>query len=132
MIPKKILIVDDEPDVAAYLETLFQDNGYNTIIAYDGVAGVKIAQAEKPDLITLDVTMPNQSGIKTYECYKSDPDLIHTPVIIITATGDAFPDFLEKFKGLPDPEGFMGKPIDPFKLIEMISKVLTAGTSLSA
>jgi len=129
MIPKKILIVDDEPDVAAYLETLFQDKGYDTAIAYDGVSGLEIAQSEKPDLITLDITMPIQSGVKTYERYKSDLDLLNIPVIIITAVGDSMGDLIEKFKGLPEPEGFMGKPIDPDKLLQMISEILTARTS---
>jgi len=129
MIVKKILIVDDEPDVAAYLETLFQDKGYDTAIAYDGVSGLEIAQSEKPDLITLDITMPIQSGVKTYERYKSDLDLLNIPVIIITAVGDSMGDLIEKFKGLPEPEGFMGKPIDPDKLLQMISEILTARTS---
>ena len=73
--------------------------------------------------------MPIQSGVKTYERYKSDLDLLYTPVIIITAVGDSMGDLIEKFKGLPEPDGFMGKPIDPDKLLQMISEILAARTS---
>jgi len=54
---KKILIVDDEPDVLTYLTALFQDNGYDTLTAEDGVKGFDLAKSEMPDLITLDITM---------------------------------------------------------------------------
>lgn len=123
---KKILIVDDEPDVATYFEALFQDNGYQTIVAYDGVEGLKLAKSEKPDLITLDITMPVHSGVKTYGHYKSDVRLIHTPVIIITAVGESKKDFLEKLKELPEPEGFISKPIEPGQLLTLISEILKA------
>lgn len=126
---KKILIVDDEPDVAIYFESLFQDNGYRTVVAYDGVAGLKLARSEKPDLITLDITMPVHSGVTTYGHYKSDARLINIPVIVITAIDESMKDFLEKLTGLPEPEGFISKPIDPEKLLDLISQILNAGTS---
>ena len=56
---KKVLVLDDEPNVVAYLETLLQDNGYDTVSAGDGREGMEKARSEKPDLITLDILMPN-------------------------------------------------------------------------
>ena len=121
---KKILVVDDEKDVLAYLTTLLEDNGYETISAEDGKKGFDLAKQEKPDLITLDITMPDQSGVRTYRYYKEDDELKGIPVIIITAVGDSMRSFLKKLAGFQEPEGFMNKPIDEKELLEMISDLL--------
>ena len=121
---KRILVVDDEQDVRSYLIALFEDNGYETLAAKDGIEGFKIAKAEKPDLISLDIAMPDQSGVRTYRQYKKDPDLKDIPVIIITAVGDNLRIYLKKVSGFPIPEGFMNKPIDPEELIAMTKELL--------
>ncbi len=121
---KKILVVDDEQDVLTYLTALFQDNGYEVITAKDGVEGFDLAKAEKPDLITLDITMPDQSGVRTYRYYKGNDDLKEIPVIIVTAIGDSMRSFLKKLGGFPEPEGFMNKPIDEAELLKMTSDLL--------
>ena len=76
---KKILIVEDEQDILAYFEAIFQDNGYDTVSAKDGIEGFERAKSEKPDLIALDITMPKQSGLKIYRQFK-DP---RTPPLFI-------------------------------------------------
>ena len=63
---RKILIVDDEPDVITYLETFFHDQGYGTLSAQDGKVGFAKARAEHPDLITLDISVPEESGVKMF------------------------------------------------------------------
>ncbi|MFZ5563095.1 MAG: response regulator [Thermodesulfobacteriota bacterium] len=123
---KKILVVDDEQDVLNYLTALFQDNGYQTVTAGDGLKAVEAARAEKPDLITLDITMPDQSGIRTYRQYKQDPALKKIPVIIITAMGEDVNTFIKRLQGFVKPEGFMSKPIDPDRLVEMTAGLLAA------
>jgi len=80
---KKILVVDDEQDVLFYLSTLFEDNGFDTITAENGIEALELAKSELPDLITLDITMPEQSGIKTYRYLKNDINLQNIPVIIV-------------------------------------------------
>ncbi|KPA15307.1 response regulator receiver protein [Candidatus Magnetomorum sp. HK-1] len=122
---KTILVVDDESDMVKYLTALFQDNGYETITAFDGVKGFDMAKSEKPDLITLDITMPEQSGVRTYRMYKDDPEVKAIPVIIVTAIGDTMHSFLKKLSGFSKPEGFMSKPIDPDELIKMVSGLLS-------
>jgi len=122
---KKILVVEDEEDVLTYLTTLFQDNGYETVSAIDGVQGFELARSEKPDLITLDIVIPDQSGVRTYRQYKEDPELKNIPVIIITAVGDSLRSFLKKLSGFSEPEGFMNKPIEPEKLLKMTSDLLS-------
>jgi len=121
---KRILIVDDESDMVKYLSALFQDNGYDTISAFDGAKGFEMAKDNKPDLITLDITMPEQSGVRTYRMYKDDPEIKDIPVVIITAIGDNMKSFLKKLGGFSKPEGFMSKPIDPDELLNMVSELL--------
>ena len=122
---KKILIVDDEQDVLTYFEAIFLDNGYDTVSAKDGIEGFELAKSEKPDLIVLDVAMPQQSGLKTYRQYKRNPALTNIPVIIITAVDDSFRIFLDEFKELASPEGIFNKPIDPQELLKVVAEILS-------
>jgi CheY-like chemotaxis protein len=126
---KTVLVVDDEQDVLTYLTALFEDNGYATITAMDGIAAFDKAKSEKPDLITLDITMPDQSGVRTYRQYKDDPELKGIPVIIVTAIGDDMRSFLNKLKGFQKPEGFMNKPIEPKVLMKMAADLLADKTN---
>ena len=122
---KKILVVEDEQDVLTYLTTLFQDNGYDTVSAVDGVEALEIARKEKPDLISLDMAMPDQSGVRAYRLYKKDDELREIPVIIVTALGDSMRSFLKRLGGFSEPEGFMAKPIDEEKLLKMVADLLS-------
>ncbi len=122
---KKILVVEDEQDVLTYLTALFQDNGYDTVTAVDGVEAFERARTEKPDLISLDIAMPDQSGLRTYRQYKKDDELKDIPVIIVTALGDSIRSFLKRLGVFPEPEGFMTKPIDKEKLLKMVADLLS-------
>jgi CheY-like chemotaxis protein len=128
---KTILIVEDEPDVATYLETLLQDNGYDTVSAGDGRAALEKARAERPDLVCLDINLPVKSGIGFYRALKEDPNLSATPVIIVTAvTGlggkpETFRKYLSTRKQVPPPEGFIAKPIDREKFLKTIRQILS-------
>jgi CheY-like chemotaxis protein len=127
---KKILVVDDEPHVVTYLETLLQDNGYDTVAAFNGREGMEKVRAGKPDLICLDITMPEESGVRFYRELKEDPSLHAIPVIVVTAVtgygGD--PDGLKKFlstrRHVPPPEGYFSKPIDKLEFIAAVRKLL--------
>ncbi len=127
---KKILIVDDEDDILEYLGTLFQDNGYETLAARDGEEAMKFTREEKPDLVTLDITMPEKSGVRYYREVKEDPDLCGIPIIIVTGvTGwgldpDGFQKFISSRKQVPPPEGFMSKPIDRDILLKMVGDLI--------
>ncbi len=121
---KKILVVEDEKDVSTYLVTLLEDNGYETVTAEDGIKGIDVAKQEKPDLITLDIAMPNQTGVRTFRQYKEDEDLKAIPVIVITAVGDDMRRYFNKVPGFKNPEGFMNKPIDEERLIKMVEELI--------
>jgi CheY-like chemotaxis protein len=121
----KILVVDDEPDAVNYLAALFQDNGYDTITANNGKQALDTARSQMPALITLDLSMPEESGVRAYRNIRSDPDLKQIPVIIITAVGDSMKNFINKLKVIPEPEGFMSKPIIPDELMKMTADILS-------
>jgi CheY-like chemotaxis protein len=127
---KKILVIDDEPDVVAYLETLLQDNGYETTGVSNGRDGMERVKANRPHLICLDITMPEESGVRFYRDLKEDPALRAIPVIIVTGvTGYAGdPEGLKKFlstrRHLPPPEGYFSKPIDQAEFIAKVRQLL--------
>jgi CheY-like chemotaxis protein len=128
---KMILILDDEPHVVAYLETLLHDHGYETVSAPDGRRGMEKVKSENVDLICLDISMPEQSGIRFYRNLKEDPDLQAIPVVVVTAVtgygGDAesFRRFLSTRKQVSPPDGFLAKPIDKREFLNLIAAVLS-------
>ncbi len=122
---KRVLVVEDEVDVRTYISTLFQDQGYEILTAENGKEGFELALKEKPDLITLDIAMPSQSGMRTFRMFKDSEELKSIPVIIITGMGENVESFIKRLKGFSSqPEGFMGKPIDEEKLIKMVSDLI--------
>jgi CheY-like chemotaxis protein len=122
---KRILIVEDEQDILAYFKAIFQDNGYDTVSAKDGIEGFELAKSEKPDLITLDITMPMQSGLKLYRQFKDHPELKNIPVIIITAHDDFLGIFIDDLKEYAPPESIFYKPIDPRRILKLIAEILS-------
>jgi CheY-like chemotaxis protein len=128
---KKILVLDDETSVVTYLETLLQDNGYDTVSASDGREGMEKALSEKPDLITLDISMPEKSGVRFYRELREARELAKTPVVIVTAvtgyggSSGEFEKFISSRKHVPPPEGFVAKPIDRDEFLKVIGDLLS-------
>jgi CheY-like chemotaxis protein len=121
---KKILIVDDEPDVASYLAAFLKDNGFVVRTAADGRQGMEQVRAEQPDLITLDINMPEESGVRMYRHLQEDPDLKNIPVIIITGISNSFKGFIETRRQVSPPAGYFEKPIDRVLLLAKAREVL--------
>jgi CheY-like chemotaxis protein len=127
---KLILVVDDEPDERSYLTTLFEDNGYATASANDGNEALALVKGNKPDLITLDISMPEKSGIKFYRELKEDAELSNIPVVVVTGvTGmgrnpEDFERFLASRKSIPVPDGFQPKPVEREELLGKVSQLL--------
>jgi CheY-like chemotaxis protein len=119
---RKILVIDDEPDVVSYLTTFLEDEGFAVISAQDGPDGIAYARAERPDLITLDITMPGMSGIEVLTILRRDPELNPIPVIVITGV-TSFKKQLS-FRGVRPPEAFMQKPMDLELLMSNIDNLL--------
>ncbi len=121
---RTILIVDDEPDVVAYLTTLLEDNGYQTITAKDGKEAVEIAKKQKPALISLDISMPEESGVKAYRELQDAAETKDIPVIIVTGISADFERFIRSRKQVDPPEAYFEKPIEPEKYLEKVAELL--------
>jgi CheY-like chemotaxis protein len=125
---KKILVVDDEKDVCVYLSRIFQENGFEVSCAADGTEALAAVERDKPDLITLDLSMPARSGVGFYKDIKSRPDLSRIPVVFVTGvTGIGGPSDTERFYKttgqVPPPDGFIAKPIDPEEMVDLVRKL---------
>jgi len=123
-VKKKILIVDDEPDVVIYLKTLLEDNDYITIAAENGKVGMEKAISEKPDLVTLDITMPEESGVRMFRDMQDNNETKDIPVIIITGVSLEFKRFLETRKQVDPPTAYFEKPVDRDELLAKIKEIL--------
>jgi len=126
---KKILIVDDEPDVRNFLATLIQDAGFQTDTAVDGVDALEKLQAEIPDLMTLDMVMPRKSGLRLIRTIKQNEKWAGIPIIVITAHAhDEFGnEDIREFNAFTSnmrPRYIMEKPVTPEKLIKAICEIL--------
>jgi CheY-like chemotaxis protein len=121
---KRVLIVDDEEDIRTYLSTLLEDQGFQTVQAKDGEEAMKIIQAGPPDLITLDISMPEKSGVKFFREMKTDDRWKHIPVIIVTGVSEDFRNFISSRHQIPAPEGFVSKPISPEEILNLVRKLI--------
>jgi len=124
---KKILVIDDEPDMLAFLTTLLEDNGYETMTAMDGEQGLAMAKAQMPDLISLDLLMPNKTGIKMYRELRKDDAIKEIPVVMVTGfTKEDVPsmDFKEwiQKRAIRPPEAYLEKPVNKEMLLDAVRK----------
>jgi DNA-binding response OmpR family regulator len=126
---KTILVVEDEDDVMDYLVTFFEDNDFNVITATNGKTGFEKAKADKPDLISLDISMPEESGIRMYRNLHDTPSTNDIPVIVITGVSSEFKGFLESRKQVKPPAGYFEKPIDRDAVLARIREILNVNRS---
>lgn len=122
---KRILVVDDDPNIVVYLTTLLEDSGFATLSAENGRQGMEIAIAEKPDLVLLDITMPEESGVKMFRRLQSEENTKDIPVIIITGISHDFKKFIETRKQIKPPAAYFDKPIEREELLEKIREILS-------
>ena len=120
--PYKILVVDDEADVRAFICAVLEDNGASVLEASDGDAAMAVARREAPDLITLDITMPGKDGGEVFEELRNDPSLRDIPVCIISAHPDLRRLIYQRT--VPPPDGYLDKPIDERGLLMNVRKTL--------
>lgn len=121
---KKILIVDDEPDMVEWLKTFLEDSGYNTVSAPNGERGFEMAKAENPDLITLDISMDKQSGIKCYRNLCDSEDTKNIPIIMVTGVAAEFKQFIESRKQIPKPSAYFEKPVEREDLLKKVKELI--------
>ena len=115
----KILIIDDEPDFAKLLKKRLEINGFEVAIAVNGNEGLNKIKAEKPDLVLLDILMPEKDGYTLLQEMKGDESISKTPVIVVTAK--PYMQDLFAIEGIHD---YLVKPIDDDDLLLRIKLAL--------
>jgi CheY-like chemotaxis protein len=121
---KTVLVVDDEPDAREFLTTVLEDNGYVTVSAKDGAEAIALIEAGAPDLVTLDITMPEKSGVAVYRRLKEDEQLKSVPVIMVTGVSGEFEKFISSRRQVPPPEGYVSKPVDHEQFLKMVEDLI--------
>lgn len=126
---KRILIVDDEMDMKIFLSTLLESRGYEPVVSKDGKEGLEKAGIIKPDLIILDVMMPEEGGVLMYRRLKTDEALRHIPVIILSAVSPkTYQHYLKllniKTEDALEIDAYIEKPPDAEDLINCIERMV--------
>ena len=146
--PKKVLIIDDDPNTVRYLSVVLSDHGYDTACASDGNAGFEKIKQAIPDLLVLDVMMPKKTGFVLFEQLKKDDRYKDIPVLMLTGVSGVLDD-LESRKdeasekpydslrqslakkirqlreeGLVKPDMFMDKPVDLDSFIANVQELI--------
>jgi CheY-like chemotaxis protein len=121
---KTVLVVDDDPDTMTYLTTVLEDHGFATVSASNGAEALrKIAEAP-PDLVTLDIAMPEKSGVAVYRALKEDEQLQQIPVIITTGISEEFEKFISSRRKVPPPDAYLAKPVESDQLVSTVNRLL--------
>ncbi len=118
---KKILIVDDEPDILEFLQYNLRKEGYAVVTASDGKQAIGVAEREKPNLILMDIMMPELDGVETCRMLRSRKEFNDTPIAFLTARDEDFSQITALDVGGDD---YITKPIKPRVLLSRISALL--------
>lgn len=118
---KKILIVDDEPDIVETLKFLLESENFEVLIAHDGEEALKKAKENKPDLMILDVMLPKINGYKVCRLLKFDSKYKHIPILMVTARSQEEDKIIGEETGADE---YITKPFDINEIIEKVNYYL--------
>ncbi len=118
----KILVVDDEPDILTFLAAVLEDQGATVIQAADGEQALALTIREKPDLVTLDLSMPGKNGGYVFEEIRNNPEIASTKVCIITGKPELRRLIYER--PVAPPDGYLDKPVNEDTLLTNIRMIL--------
>ena len=124
--PKKILVVDDDVDQVEALAFRLRQQGYTVFNALNGADGFQRAQNERPDLVLLDLGLPDQEGLEVCAKLADDPDTCGTPVIVVS--GQDRPNIVRETRAAGC-EFYVRKPYDPNALLTLIQASLDQAAS---
>lgn len=118
--PKKILVVDDERPIVRLVQVNLEHAGYEVVAAYDGKEALEKVEQEKPDLIILDVMMPQMDGFEVMQRLQANPKTRDIPVIMLTAKAQDADVFRGWQSGVTL---YLTKPFSPFELISFVRRI---------
>jgi len=124
---KKILLVDDDPDLVNAARMILEAKNFEVAAAYGGVEGLQKARTEHPDLIVLDVMMPDKDGYAVCKELKSDPQLSRIPVLLLTAVVSHISTtrFTQQMGLETEADDYIDKPVEPEVLVKRIETLLS-------
>lgn len=118
---KRILVVDDDPEILDLTRTVLRDGGYQVLVASDGRKGVALAQSERPDLILLDINMPGLDGWEALRVLRMDEETRRIPVAMFSVRYD----FAEKAEALKrSANDYIVKPFSYDEMLERVARLL--------
>ena len=122
----KVLVVDDDPDMVSVIRMSLENASYEVLEAGNGKEGIDKAKKERPDLIIMDLMMPEMDGFEACKRLKADPELDSIPILVLTAIGQQFADTkYAKDMGLRlETEDFITKPVDPNVFLERVAQLM--------
>jgi DNA-binding response OmpR family regulator len=115
-----ILVVEDDPSVQSLMRYLLEAEGYEVVIARDGLEGLVKMELQHPSLMILDLMMPNVSGDRVLQEIRSDARLASVPILVVSGRHDVH----ESFDSVLGPENVYAKPIEPDALLARIAELL--------
>lgn len=123
---KKILIVDDDPDLVEAVSTILESKGYAAVAAYGGVEGVAKAKSESPDLIVLDVMMPDKDGYEVCKELKADAKYRSIPILLLTAVVSKISStkYTQQMGIETEADDYVDKPVEPDELVRRIEALI--------
>ena len=123
---KKILLVDDDADFVEATRIILENKSYDVAVAYDGKAGLRKVETEQPNLIILDVMMPEIDGYEVCAKLKSDPHYGHIPILLLTAVGEAISTtkYTKEMGMKIEADDYVPKPVEPMDLVERVEKLI--------
>ena len=126
---KRVMIIDDEPDIRRYLMAALEDNGYETCTAEENEPIIDVVRERGPDVIILDIMMPRRSGVSIYLELRTSLAFRHIPIALISGISPA-KDFMSEAletlideKAIPPPEGFIEKPVKLPVFMELVERL---------
>ena len=119
--PQRILVVDDDQKITRLLRASLEQAGYQVLVAYDGETALHVLRRERPDLVVLDLMLPDRDGWDVTRVMRGDASLAHTPIIMLTARVEPHDRIVGLELGADD---YVTKPFHPGELMARIRAVL--------
>jgi two-component system cell cycle response regulator DivK len=119
--PQRILCIEDNPQNMRLVRKILKHHGYDVLEALDGVSGVAMAERELPDLILMDINLPDIDGLEATRRIKENPKLAHIPIVALTANA-MYGDEERILAGGCD--GYISKPVSKGELVEIVATTL--------